>query len=694
MLEVKNLHANVNGKEILKGINLSVKAGEVHAIMGPNGSGKSTLSSVLVGNPAFEVTEGEVIFNGKNLLDLSPEDRSREGIFLSFQYPVEIPGVSMVNFMRAALNEHRKYNGLEPVSATDFLKLMREKRAIVELDNKLASRSVNEGFSGGEKKRNEIFQMAMLEPKLAILDETDSGLDIDALRIVAHGVNQLRTPENAAIVITHYQRLLDYIKPDVVHVLYKGRIVKTAGPELALELEEKGYDWEMSNMKAEQQYIDLFAQCEDLVCRHSTPVMNALRADALANFERLGFPSTRSEDYKYTDVAQAFAPDYGLNINRVAIPVNPYDVFRCDVPNLSTSLYFVVNDTFYDKDLPKAHLPEGVYAGGLKAFTEQYPEIASKYYGKAAPSSKDGIIALNTMLAQDGFVVYVPKNVVVERPIQLVNIFRNDVDTMANRRVLVIMEPHSEAKLLVCDHSIDDVKFLATQVVEIFAEEGARFDYYDLEESSVSTTRFSSVHVRQAASTNVLVNGITLTNGLTRNNYYVELNGEYAESTLCGMSVLDKEQQMDTYSHITHAVPNCTSNELFKNVLNDHAVGVFSGRILVKEDAQKTAAYQTNRNLCATREARMYSKPQLEIYADDVKCSHGMTTGQLDENALFYMQSRGIPRDEARMLLSVAFTSDVIDHVRLEALKDRLHKLVEKRFRGELAKCAGCRICK
>ena len=295
----------------------------------------------------------------------------------------------------------------------------------------------------------------------------------------------------------------------------------------------------MSNMKAEQQYIDLFAQCEDLVCRHSTPVMNALRAEALANFERLGFPSTRSEDYKYTDVAQAFAPDYGLNINRVAIPVNPYDVFRCDVPNLSTSLYFVVNDTFYDKELPKAHLPEGVYAGGLKAFTEQYPEIASKYYGKAAPSSKDGIIALNTMLTQDGFVVYVPKNVVVERPIQLVNIFRSDVDTMANRRVLVIMEPHSEAKLLVCDHSIDDVKFLATQVVEIFAKEGARFDYYDLEESSESTTRFSSVHVKQAASTNVLVNGITLTNGLTRNNYYVELNGEYAESTLCGMSVLE-----------------------------------------------------------------------------------------------------------------------------------------------------------
>lgn len=447
-------------------------------------------------------------------------------------------------------------------------------------------------------------------------------------------------------------------------------------------------------MKAEQQYIDLFAQCEDLICRHAAGVMNAPRAEAFADFERVGFPSVKSEDYKYTDVAQSFAPDYGLNINRLSIPVNPYDVFRCDVPNLSTSLYFVVNDTFYDKMLPKAHLPEGVYAGGLNAFAEQYPEIAARYYAKAASSKHDGIIALNTMLAQDGFVLYVPKGVVVERPVQLVNIFRSDVDTMANRRILVIMEAQSNAKLLVCDHSIDDVKFLATQVVEVFASEGAYFDYYDLEESSDSTTRFSSVHVKQEAGSNVLVNGITLNNGLTRNNYYVELNGEQAEATLCGMSILDKEQQVDSYSHITHAAPYCTSNELFKNVLDDQAVGAFSGRILVKEGAQKTAAYQTNRNLCATREARMYSKPQLEIYADDVKCSHGMTTGQLDENALFYMQSRGIPRDEARMLLSVAFTSDVIDYVRMDALKDRLHKLVEKRFRGELARCAGCRICK
>ena len=243
MLQIRDLHASINGKEILKGINLDIEKGKVHAIMGPNGSGKSTLSAVLVGNPSFEVTKGTVTFEGKNLLEMSPEERSHVGLFLSFQYPVEIPGVSMVNFMRTAVNEKRKYLGQEALTASEFLKLMREKRAVVELDNKLANRSVNEGFSGGEKKRNEIFQMAMLEPKLSILDETDSGLDIDALRIVAEGVNKLKTPETSCIVITHYQRLLDYIKPDIVHVLYKGKIVKTAGPELALDLEERGYDW-------------------------------------------------------------------------------------------------------------------------------------------------------------------------------------------------------------------------------------------------------------------------------------------------------------------------------------------------------------------------------------------------------------------------------------------------------------------
>lgn len=253
LLDVRGLRAAIDGKEILKGIDLQIRPGEVHAIMGPNGSGKSTFSSVLAGNPAYELLGGTALLNGKDILALTPEDRSHEGLFLSFQYPVEIPGVSMTNFMRAAINAKRKYFGLPPMPAGEFLAMMKEKRNIVELDSKLASRPVNEGFSGGEKKRNEIFQMAVLEPKLSILDETDSGLDIDALRIVAGGVNKLKTPENATIVITHYQRLLDYIKPDFVHVLYKGRIVKSGGPELALELEERGYDWIKSQIDAQEE---------------------------------------------------------------------------------------------------------------------------------------------------------------------------------------------------------------------------------------------------------------------------------------------------------------------------------------------------------------------------------------------------------------------------------------------------------
>ena len=365
------------------------------------------------------------------------------------------------------------------------------------------------------------------------------------------------------------------------------------------------------------------------------------------------------------------------------------------MPNLSTSLYFVVNDSFYDKELPKAHLPEGVYAGGLRMFAERYPAIATRYYGKAASSDKDGIIALNTMLAQDGFVVYVPEGVEVERPIQLVNILRGNVDFMVNRRLLIVVGKGAQAKLLVCDHSDESsVRFLASQVCEIFVDDDAVFDYYDMEESSENTAKVASVFVRQGARSNVLVNGIVLHNGVTRSNYYSTFDGEHAELSLCGMGIVDKEQSVDTYTYIDHAVSHCHSNELFKYVLNDSARGSFCGRILVRHGAQKTEAYQGNKNLCASPLAKMYAKPQLEIYADDVKCSHGATIGQLDQNALFYMRSRGITEAEARMLLMFAFTNDVIEQVRLDALKDRLRQLVEKRFRGELAKCSGCQACR
>lgn len=446
-------------------------------------------------------------------------------------------------------------------------------------------------------------------------------------------------------------------------------------------------------MGAEKQYIDLFEQQEALIRKHAPAVMNEHRSQAFEDFKRVGFPSLKNEDYRYTDLQEAFAPDYGVNLNRLEIPFNPEEVFHCDVPNLSTWLFFMLNDAFYEKG-KAPNLPESVYVGGFRQFEKKFPEVVERYYGKAASTSKDGLAALNTMLAQDGFVLYVPQGVVLGKPLQLINILRGDVDLMVNRRLLIIMEPHSEARLLVCEHSLDKKKFLTTQVVEAFVEEGALFDYYELEETHDLTSHFSSMYVMQEAKSNVLVNGITLMNGLSRNNYFIELNGEYAESTLCGMSILDRQKHVDVYSHVTHAVPNCHSTELFKNVLNDQSTGSFCARILVKKDAQKTRAYQSNRNLCTSREARMYSKPQLEIYADDVKCSHGMTTGQLDENALFYMRSRGIPEAEARMMLSVAFTSDVLDHIRLKPLRERLHKLVEKRFRGELATCSGCRNCR
>ena len=445
-------------------------------------------------------------------------------------------------------------------------------------------------------------------------------------------------------------------------------------------------------MKPEQQYIDLFTQAEAMICRHSADVLNAPRAAAFAHFQQLGFPSSKNEDYKYSDMGKLFAPDYGLNLNRLSIPVNPNEVFKCDVPNMSTSLFFVLNDSFY-RENATGRLPEGVLLGSLKAMSETHPDLVRSYYGKLADTSADGVTAFNTMFAQDGLLIYVPRGVVVEKPIQLVNMLRADVNFMVNRRVLIILEDGAQLRLLACDHAMDDVNFLATQVMEVFVGNGAMLDLYELEENSLNTIRISNLYVKQGANSNVLLNGMTLTNGTTRNGVHVTLAGEGAELDLCGMVIADKNQHVDNHTVIDHAVPRCNSRELFKYVLDDEATGAFSGLVLVRPDAQHTNSQQTNRNLCATRQARMYTQPQLEIYADDVKCSHGATVGQLDERALFYMRQRGIPEKEARLLLMFAFVNEVIDMIRLDALRDRLHLLVEKRFRGELNKCKGCRIC-
>lgn len=425
-----------------------------------------------------------------------------------------------------------------------------------------------------------------------------------------------------------------------------------------------------------------------MIYEHSSDVMNAVRDTAFDRFAASGFPTRKVERYKYTDMQALFAPDYGLNLNRLQIPVDPYNAFRCDVPNLSTSLYFVVNDMFYHDEKPKGHLPEGVIIGSLKDFA------TSEYYNRLAGQANDAVTDLNTMLAQDGLYVYVPKNVKVDRAIQVINILRSDVDLMVNRRVLIVLEAGAEIKMLFCDHAADDRDFLATQVIEAYVGENASLDLYCMEETHHKNVRVSNVYIDQQANSRVNHNVITLHNGITRNKLDLTFNGEGAECQCYGCVIADKQQHVDNNTLITHKVPHCNSQELYKYVLDDKAVGAFAGRVLVEHGAQKTTSQMTNQNLTATKEARMYTQPMLEIYADDVKCAHGSTVGQLNDAALFYMRQRGISLNEAKMLLQNAFINEVIDHMQLEPLRDRLHYLVEKRFRGELNKCSGCKLCK
>ena len=447
-------------------------------------------------------------------------------------------------------------------------------------------------------------------------------------------------------------------------------------------------------MSSEKQYIDLYNQCKGMINKHAPQVLNDLRDKAFDDFCRLGFPSKKVERYKYTDMQKIFEPDYGLNLNRLEIPVNPYDVFKCDVPNLSTSLYFVVNDSFYDKILPKCSLAEGVIVGSLSKVATEHPELVAKYYGKIANTGDDAVTALNTMLSQDGLMVYVPKNVKVEKAIQVINILRSDVDLMVNRRVLIVMEQGSEAKFLFCDHAADDRNFLATQVIEAFVGENAKLDLYCLEETHYKNTRVSNVYIEQQANSVVNHNVITLHNGVTRNRLDLVFKGEGAECFANGCVIADKSQHIDNNTLIDHQVGHCTSHQLYKYVLGDEAVGAFAGRILVRKDAQKTSSNEINKNLCTTKKARMFTQPMLEIYADDVKCSHGSTVGQLNDAAMFYMRQRGISEKEAKLLLEFAFVNEVVDQIQLEPLKERLRYLVEKRFRGELNKCEGCKLCK
>ena len=447
-------------------------------------------------------------------------------------------------------------------------------------------------------------------------------------------------------------------------------------------------------MQSEKQYIDLYNEAQGMIKQHSCDVLNKVRDKAFEDFKRQGFPTKKMERYKYTDISKLFAPDYGLNLQRLKMPINPYEEFKCDVPDLNTSLYFVVNDQFYTDQLPKPQLNDGIVVDSFLNALKTHSEIITKHYAKLADTVKDALTAFNTMLAQDGLFVYVPKDVKADRTIQVINILRSDVNLMLNRRILIVLEDGAELSMLFCDDSADDRKFLATQVIEAYVGNNAKLELNCLEETHLKNVRISNVYIDQQKNSRVSHNIITLHNGVTRNKLDLTFSGEGSECFLNGCVVADKHQHVDNNTVINHSVGNCTSNQLYKYVLDDHAVGAFAGLVYVAKDAQKTLSHEVNQNLCASSTAHMYTQPMLEIYADDVQCNHGSTVGQLNNAALFYMQQRGIDKREAKLLLEFAFVNEVIDKMELVPLRDRLHHLVEKRFRGELDKCRGCQLCK
>ena len=439
-----------------------------------------------------------------------------------------------------------------------------------------------------------------------------------------------------------------------------------------------------------KQYIDLYDQNLATINSHSAPQLNTLRQQARKVLESTALPRMGSDDYEATDLNEVLAPDYGVNINHVDLSRESTTKFRCEVPNLSTCLYYVFNDTFR----PSETAGKSGDNASVESFqATKHPEVLAKHYGSAA-NLDNTCTALNTMLAQDGVLIYIPKGSATTKPIQLINVFDANARLMAVRRMLIVLEDDTQAKVLVCDHTKGDRQYLSLEVVEVIAGRNARLDYYHMEESDAHTTRLSQLWVRQQEGSNVLIDGITLTNGYTRNDYQIDVDGPNCDTQLLGMAIASGDQHIDNHTLINHNAPRCQSNEMFKYVLNDNAIGAFAGKIMVKPDCPKIDAYQGNRNIVASPTARMHTKPQLEIYTDDVKCSHGSTVGQLDQEALFYMQTRGISLPVAQKLLMQAFMSDVIDGVRLDSLRERLRHLVEMRLSGDSMICESCELKK
>lgn len=442
-----------------------------------------------------------------------------------------------------------------------------------------------------------------------------------------------------------------------------------------------------------QEYIDLFEKNKELLEKPCASLLNAERAKAFPKFKTNGFPDIKEENWLHTNVSKRLEADYGMNLGRVTANIDLQNTFICDVPNLKTYRAYIVNDSFVKDNKNENPLPKGVIIGSLNEIALNNPTLLEPYYNRLAERG-DSIVQFNTSFVQEGIVIYIPRNCEIEETIQIVALMHSNVDILNNRRLLIIMEENSRASLLLCDHSSSKQQTLSTNVTEIFMASGTSLDLYELEETSESNTHLGNLFVHQESDSSFNHCNITLTNGFTRNYVEVELTGKGAETNINGLAIGDRKQHIDNRTLVDHKVAHCTSNELYKYILDEESTGVFAGKMLIRTDAQQTVSQQTNRNLCLTSCSHMYAQPQLEIYADDVKCSHGSTVGQLDENALFYMQQRGIPADEARHLLMYAFAGEVIENIKIDSLRDRLHLLVEKRFRGELNHCKGCSLCK
>ncbi|MCT4615933.1 MAG: Fe-S cluster assembly protein SufD [Marinifilaceae bacterium] len=448
----------------------------------------------------------------------------------------------------------------------------------------------------------------------------------------------------------------------------------------------------MSELKTiNQDFVDLYTNAKDRLFEASTKEMNDAREKAFECFKSNGIPSKSNEDYKYTDLIPAFAHQYGINLSYTDVDVDLNEIFSCDVPELDTNMVLLTNGWYY-KNNYELKLPKGVIVCGLLEAAQKYPDIFKKHYAKYANVEKDGTVALNTSLAQDGYFVYIPKSVVVEKPIQIVNLMRFNSDLMCMQRNLVVVEENAQVQLIVCDHTLNPRKYMNNTVTEVAVDKNSIFDLYTIQNQHLNSSIINSVFVKQEASSNVLTNTMSLHGGIIRNNHTVIMDDEHCENNTFGMYLLDRNQHVDNFTTINHDKPNCISNEHFKGIMDDNATAAFTGKIHVKRDAQKTEAYQSNNNLLLSNNAVINTKPQLIIDADDVKCSHGATVGQIDEDALFYLQARGIDKKEAMQLLMFAFAHEIIEKIRVEPLKERIAELVDKRLRGESSKCSKCAL--